>query len=193
MEKQYQIDHLILSVYGIFVIETKNYSGWIFGNEKSEYWTQVIYKDKFRFYNPIKQNWSHVYALKKLLHEYKEVNYYPIVVFAGDGELKGINASVPVIYGFELNRTIMDLSNSHCLSLQQIEEIKEILNVNKATHGKIKEEHTSKVKNIVKVKEIKEANLICPRCNSELVLRHGKYGGFYGCSNYPNCKYTLKG
>lgn len=41
-----QIDHIIVSVYGIFVIETKNYKGWIFGNENSENWMQVIYKEK---------------------------------------------------------------------------------------------------------------------------------------------------
>ena len=41
-----QIDHLVISIYGIFVIETKNYKGWIFGNEKSEKWLQVIYKEK---------------------------------------------------------------------------------------------------------------------------------------------------
>ncbi len=40
-----QIDELVLSEYGIFVIETKNYKGWIFGNEKTENWTQVIYKE----------------------------------------------------------------------------------------------------------------------------------------------------
>ena len=39
-----QIDHIVISIYGIFVIETKNYSGWIHGNEKSEYWTQSFYK-----------------------------------------------------------------------------------------------------------------------------------------------------
>lgn len=49
-----QIDHIIVSVYGIFVIETKNYTGWITGGEYSEKWTQTIYKNKTQFYNPIK-------------------------------------------------------------------------------------------------------------------------------------------
>ena len=44
-----QIDELVLSEYGIFIIETKNYKGWIFGNEKSENWTQVIFKEKHTF------------------------------------------------------------------------------------------------------------------------------------------------
>lgn len=51
-----QIDHLVVSNYGIFVIETKNYKGWILGNEDSQNWTQVIYKYKNKFYNPVLQN-----------------------------------------------------------------------------------------------------------------------------------------
>lgn len=44
-----QIDHILINSKGIFVIETKNYDGWIFGNEKSKYWTQIIYKKKSKF------------------------------------------------------------------------------------------------------------------------------------------------
>ncbi len=83
-----QIDHLVISRFGIFVIETKNYKGWIFGNEKSEHWMQILYKHKHTFRNPIKQNWSHVYALKSLLSQYKSIKYFPIVVFSNNAELK---------------------------------------------------------------------------------------------------------
>jgi len=41
-----QIDHIVISNYGIFVIETKNYKGWIVGKEFDIYWRQVIYKRK---------------------------------------------------------------------------------------------------------------------------------------------------
>lgn len=58
-----QIDHIVVSIYGIFVIETKNYNGWIFGSENSKNWTQVIYKTKNHFYNPIMQNKGHIKAL----------------------------------------------------------------------------------------------------------------------------------
>lgn len=59
-----QIDHVILSDQGLFVIETKNYSGWIFGDETSKYWTQVIYKRKEKFLNPILQNKGHIKVLR---------------------------------------------------------------------------------------------------------------------------------
>ena len=42
-----QIDHIVVSVYGIFVIETKTYQGWIYGGENSDYWTQNIYGNKY--------------------------------------------------------------------------------------------------------------------------------------------------
>ena len=76
-----QIDHLVLSEYGIFVIETKRYKGWIFGSEKAENWTQVLFKEKHRFRNPVKQNWSHVYALKSVLTDFPQAKYHPIVCF----------------------------------------------------------------------------------------------------------------
>lgn len=61
-----QIDHIIVSPYGVFVIETKGYKGWILGGENSEYWTQIIYKSRHQFYNPIKQNEGHVRFLRYL-------------------------------------------------------------------------------------------------------------------------------
>jgi len=65
--KTSQIDHVVISNYGVFVIETKNYDGWILGDESSNYWTQVIYKRKEKLYNPIKQNYGHVQAIKNIL------------------------------------------------------------------------------------------------------------------------------
>jgi len=47
-----QIDHILLSPFGIFVIETKNYTGWIFGGERQKMWTQKIYKKAINFKTP---------------------------------------------------------------------------------------------------------------------------------------------
>jgi hypothetical protein len=102
-----QIDHIVVSIYGVFVIETKNYSGWIHGNENSEYWTQTIYRTKTRFRNPIKQNWAHVYALKEVLSDFGRVVYHPIVVFAGSGELKNVTTRTPVVYDHQIPAVIV--------------------------------------------------------------------------------------
>ena len=186
-----QIDELVLSEYGIFIIETKNYKGWIFGNEKSENWTQVIFKEKHTFRNPIKQNWSHVYALKNVLSEFPNIHYFPIVVFTGDATLKGIESTVPVIYSNRLNSTIKNLSSEKCLSQTEVEKIKSILESVEITEKMARKEHVKNIKQNIVEKQLKIENLICPRCNGELKLRNGRNGKCYGCSNYPRCRFTI--
>lgn len=187
-----QIDHLVLSEYGIFVIETKNYTGWIFGTEKAEKWKQVIYNETYYFRNPIKQNWSHIYALKNILKEYPKINYYPIVVFSGDATLKNIQSSVPVIYTNSLIEVIGYYSTNTILTSDEVQQIKKILEPSEEIIKITKNEHIQKVRDKIQEKELKKANLICPKCNGDLILRKSKYGKFYGCSNYPYCKFTMK-
>ena len=83
-----QIDHIIVSVYGIFVIETKNYTGWIYGSEKQKQWTKVSPNgSKFKFQNPLHQNYLHIKTLADLLG--LELGYfYSMIAFIGECELK---------------------------------------------------------------------------------------------------------
>ena len=59
-----ELDVVLISKSGVYVFESKNYSGWIFGNENQQYWTQTLLSGgksrKERFYNPIRQNRSHI-------------------------------------------------------------------------------------------------------------------------------------
>jgi hypothetical protein len=184
-----QIDHIVVSIYGIFVIETKNYSGWIFGSENQEYWTQTIYDNKNRFRNPIKQNWSHIYILKEILSDYEYINYYPIIVFAGTAELKNITSTIPVVYDHELIQTIMGYRETPILSFDQVDNIiKEITESNIQDKNKNKK-HIQHIHNQMYEREQKINSLICPKCGGLLVVRNGPYGSFYGCSNYPKCKF----
>lgn len=82
-----QVDHIVVSSFGVFVIETKNYSGWIFANERSPVWTQTIYREKHTFQNPIRQNYRHLCALSEDLGIPKNV-MHGIVVFIGDCQFK---------------------------------------------------------------------------------------------------------
>lgn len=82
-----QIDHVIVSVYGIFVIETKNMKGWIFGNPKHRTWTQKIYKHTSKFQNPLHQNYKHVKTLESLLG-LTDQQVHSVVVFVGDSTFK---------------------------------------------------------------------------------------------------------
>lgn len=100
-----QIDHLVISNYGIFVIETKNYKGRIYGDESTNYWTQIFYEDKIKFYNPIRQNDWHVKVLKDILNGYPSMLYFPIVVFIEGSDLR-VNTITDVVYIRDLIKTI---------------------------------------------------------------------------------------
>jgi hypothetical protein len=93
-----EIDHIVVSIYGIFVIETKDYYGYIVGDEHAKEWTKEVNGEIQTFYNPLRQNYGHVKALEKILNipEYK---FIPIVVFTPRAELNvDYSASAPVIY-----------------------------------------------------------------------------------------------
>lgn len=86
--KTTQIDHIIFSPFGIFVIETKNMSGWIFGDENAPYWTQVLPNGRqFSFQNPLHQNRKHCRVISESLH-LPAVNIISVIVFIGDCSFK---------------------------------------------------------------------------------------------------------
>jgi restriction system protein len=83
-----QIDHVLVSTFGIFVIESKHYKGWIFANANSAKWTQVLYKVKHQFQNPLRQNYKHYVELQKLLDFIPKEHISCAVVFTGDAQFK---------------------------------------------------------------------------------------------------------
>jgi len=88
-----QIDLVVATSVGVIVFEVKELSGWIFGNGNHTQWTQVLAygKEKFRFYNPIMQNNSHIQILKKQLKQFETIPFFSIVVFYGNCVLKEVN------------------------------------------------------------------------------------------------------
>ena len=186
-----QIDHVVVSRYGIFVIETKKFSGWIHGNEKSQNWTQTFYKKRKKFRNPIKQNWSHIFTLKDYLSHYQNAKYHNIIVFTGNGKLKNITSETPVVYRRHLVRTIKANSESINLDIEQVDTIASKLSEVVVQGRRAKKEHIAQTKKHVSEFKKKKKQLICPRCDVDLVVRKGRYGKFYGCSNYPKCRFTM--
>ena len=100
-----QIDHLVVSNYGIFVIETKNYQGWIVGSENADNWQQIIYNKKNFFRNPIKQNYGHIKAIEENLKVNNKIEYISIIVFMNRCDLK-VNTTTPVVYEHDLLKQI---------------------------------------------------------------------------------------
>jgi len=184
-----QIDHIVVSVYGIFVIETKNYKGWITGGEFADQWTKNMYGKKYKFRNPLKQNYAHVKALESLL-EIPEEKFIPIVAFSGNSTIK-VKANKPVIYIGQLKRVIMTYRQVH-FEASQLQELSDrILNANIDSKD-TRKEHVAGIKIKVRTNNTAISNHICPKCGGALVKRNGNYGPFMGCSNYPKCRFIAK-
>ena len=189
--KTSQIDHVVISNFGIFVIETKNYKGWITGNEYDDYWTQVIFKSKEKLRNPIKQNFGHIKALKEHLKEFPDIKYISIVAFTTKADLK-LTTQTDVVYTVELIKTIKAHSTFEIISDTDKEKIySKLLSLN-VDSKEARKAHIKSIKNNLSETGAKIQNNICPKCGGTLVLRTGKYGQFKGCSNYPKCRFTLK-
>ena len=186
-----QIDHLVVSRYGIFVIETKDYRGAIYGGINGDYWTQYLRSKPYSFYNPIKQNAAHVNALLHQIPHCGPSKYIPIVVFAPHGDLRlKIDGGAEVVYTYSLTKTIL-LHSEQLLTVEEVEEYKKNLEARLLTSKEDLDAHLQYVSNLVETKRSMEHSGVCPRCGGSLVLRQGKNGLFYGCSNYPKCRYTL--
>ncbi len=179
--KSSQIDHIVINSRGIFVVETKNYSGNIYGSDEQYEWTQVFNygKVKNKFYNPVKQNATHIYRIKQILSDFP---IYSVIVFV-QGNTENINSG-SVISLSSLRKRLND--GKEILSVEQMKKANELLLNNKSELST-----KNHVKNIHKQQEDVSKG-ICPRCGAQLVKKKGQYGEFWGCSNYPQCKFIKK-
>ncbi len=186
-----QIDHIVVSTYGIFVIETKGYKGKIYGKENSRQWTQVIFNQKNYFMNPIFQNYAHIKAIESVIKEaYPQMLYHSIIAFSGEANIDSIEVSkarvCKIAYVSDL---IKELSSEEIISEDDVRNIVEIIEKNKSNESDFS--HTREIKNLKKENEEKIKQNICPRCGGKLVEREGRYGKFMGCSNFPKCRFIV--
>ena len=175
-----QIDHILVSPFGLFIVETKNKKGWIYGSETQSKWTQVVYKNKYSFQNPLRQTYRHKKVLSKFL-DLNESNIETIVYFNGDSKFKTELPSNVLSYG--LGSYIKQFQNT-VLSNDEIERICNLLISNE---GKI-----SNQQHLQSLHDRHTSDTVCPRCGSDLVERTVKDTGsiFLGCSSYPKCKFS---
>ena len=180
-----QIDHILVSPFGIFVIETKNYKGWIYGSESQSNWTQVIYKSKHNFQNPLRQTHRHKKVLSKYL-SISETNIQTVISFVGDVQFKTELPSNVLRSGVS---SYIEQFDERVFSEEEVERIMALLTNVKSEINISKEEHIQSLHNRYASKTI------CPKCGSELVMREVKQGArkgsqFLGCSSFPRCRYT---
>ena len=185
--KTSQIDHVLISTKGIFVVETKNYSGRIYGKDSDISWTQVLAfgHTKNKVYSPVLQNVTHIKRLSSLFSN-ESLQMNNVVVFA-QGNVAHIDSKYVYTPG-QLQRCLLECRNG-LLGENEVQRIAGTIKAYKEHPIETNKEHAEGIR--VTQNQI-EAN-ICPRCGGELVLRHTRFGReFYGCSNYPKCKFTKK-
>ena len=185
-----QIDHVVVSEYGVFVIETKNYQGDIYGGPNSEMWIQSIYGNKSQFRNPIWQNQGHITAIRKVLGSSTRIPFENIVLFSDGANLR-LDNSLPVYHWRKVIPIIKGYADVERIPSDVADRIYDkLLSVN-VKDRRARKEHIRNAKATKKRRDEAVAKGICPKCGGNLVLREGRYGRFYGCSNYPKCNYTL--
>ena len=221
--KTTELDVVLLSPKGVFVIESKNYKGWIFGDENQKQWIQTFKNGKSsvtkeKFYNPIMQNKTHVKYLKDLIG--MQYPIYSIIAFSDKSLFKDVTVSnripllqysnLPLEMSAHYNRTHKDLLSSSDIktlydklkSYSNLENtivnksvVKETKEITKETNIVLPTGDTKSEKSIDKMSYTYSKT--CPKCGGKMVFRNIRKEGqkprkFYGCSNYPKCKYTEK-
>ncbi len=211
-----QIDHVIVSRFGLFVIETKNMKGWIFGNPTQKSWTQQIYRRKHSFQNPLHQNHLHMMTLKSLLG-LSDNQLHSIIFFIGDCTfktpmpqnvmnrgliryVKGI--TTPVLAESEVAHVVDTIQQGRLAAnwqthRQHVTQLKTRHADPSANHVSTREPVRQSVANppSQSVSPPDNPPPICPRCGSTMVLRTAGRGDnkgkpFWGCHEFPTCRGT---
>lgn len=211
-----EIDLMMISRKGIFVFESKNYGGWIFGKESQRNWTQVLPSGKGTrkesFYNPIMQNRTHIRNLVAFVGE--EYPTRSIIVFSERCELKEVDvesADIRVVKRDELRRAVLDVyqrETQDLLSPEQIETVYQRLLPLTQVGDDVKARHIENIKKRLEenadhsgeegsqrapaqskksqLKSSVEAQRVCPKCGGTLVLRRARRGANAG-SQFWGC------
>lgn len=188
--KTSQIDHLVVSKYGIFAIETKAYKGKIYGKEYSRNWSQYLGNKKYDFMNPVLQNYGHIKALESILDEsYPDMKYFSVIAFSAEANLDKVEVKDAKICKIsQVGKTIKALSNEEIIDDLDLDKVVKLIKENKSYQTNLS--HTRDIKKIKKENQAKIKAGICPSCGGRLIERESKYGKFIGCSNFPKCRFT---
>lgn len=182
-----QIDHIVVSPYGLYIIETKNMGGWIYGNEYDSQWTQVLYKQKYTFQNPLRQNYKHCQVIASALNLDNSL-IHSVIVFIGDSEFK-TPLPANVLNGGTAYLNYIKQPREARIPLPELPRL--IAAIQKLRLENSAENHT---RHIAHVEQIRSEPR-CPRCGGKMekrIAKNGPHAGkaFYGCSKYPRCHGT---
>jgi len=174
-----QIDHILLTPYAIFIIETKNYSGEIKGGREDKQWTV---NNRFNMLNPFYQNYGHIESIRSMIQVEKEhivslVSFTRRCTFSVDPELRKIGSNDLIVYDIELTEFIQrkinrlrELNKEHRFTAEQIESMYASLLRENITDAKARAAHIEGIKNGRKFsnENHKEAEYKCVDCGKSV-------------------------
>ena len=196
-----QIDLLMIGGKGIYVVEVKMFTdAKIYGDGNKSKWYYYSHGKKYDIYSPLKQNKKHIEYLKIFLKDFGEIPCFSVItIICDDFKVSNINqtdtidtvicSSLPA-----MRRGMHKIAEDKPVIFDEAKKqaIFKYIQENQHRGKDMREEHK---RNVIAYKESIEEmqkQKICPYCKTPLVLRKGKYGEFYGCTNYPKCRYTYK-
>ncbi|MBB3111837.1 hypothetical protein FHS18_003905 [Paenibacillus phyllosphaerae] len=151
-----QIDHIVVTPYGLFVIETKNYNGEIKGGRSDKYWKV---SNRFNMFNPLRQNFGHIKALELVLSEIPDLLYISMISFTMrcrfsiDPELRKIESNELIVYDTELSEfisrkinRIKATSDKALLTEAEVQNIYDRIQSANITDPALRSEHVAKIK-----------------------------------------------
>ena len=212
-----QIDHIVVSQWGIFVIETKTYSGTIYGKKGEPQWTVKYHfrRKGFPRQNPLRQNYKHIATLAECLGIGQEY-FKTIVAFANSAKF-GKELPPEVMHIRDVVEYIREKSTEAIIPQEQIREVADAIVAwqNTLSHAQ-KAAHVANLRKTHPPRKTTEAAAVapssaptppaetavpaaqpegttaplCPKCGVPMVLRQRKSDGgkFWGCPNYPKCR-----
>ena len=196
-----QIDMILIGTKGLYVVEVKMYAdAKIYGDGKKSKWYYYNHGKKYDIYSPIKQNEKHIAYLKDFLKPFGDVPCFSVVtIICDDFKVSNINSS-DIINTVVCNslpsmhRSIMIIAKDKPVIFDESkkQEIFDYITNRQISSKQARQQHKENVKEYKDNLEIMKEQKICPYCKIPLVERNGKYGKFYGCQNYPKCRYTMK-
>ncbi len=182
-----QIDHVIVSKHGIFVVETKNRAGWIYGGPEDRFWTQVVFNTKARFQNPLRQNYLHTRSIA----EFCGIDHgkiHSVIVFWGDCQFKTRMPENVV----KARNYVRYIKSKRQILLSDAEVASVCSRLSTLTGGV---PILTSVLHAQKIKNQRNRHDICPRCGGRLLVRTSRRGNapgrrFIGCVSYPKCRFV---
>lgn len=193
-----QIDLVLIGNRGVYAVEMKMFDdAKIYGDARNSKWNYYKHGKKYEIYSPLRQNKKHVDYLKEFLKEFGDVPCFSIItMICDDFKISGNKGADTLICNSlpAMERAIYKIAENKPVVFDDIKK-KEIFDYIQKNQHIGKDARIKHKENVIAYKETlyeMEKQKICPYCNGELVLRNGKNGEFYGCANFPQCRYTRK-